>query len=231
MLVIEPEQRSAAKVAGFLYLLTNATAILGFSLRGPLVVSGDVVQSAKNIAASAGLYRLSLASDLLTVVCVLVLALSLYIVLRPINKNLAMLALLWRLGENFTLAMITLCGFAELALLSGAVYLQAFDEKQLAALAQVLYSVHGAGFSVGFVFLGFGSAVFSYLWLKSRYIPRTIAIWGIFSSLLLALVTLAILVFPALRGIGLTYMIPMGVYEIGLGIWLLAKGIRTPTPV
>ena len=73
---------------------------------------------------------------------------------------------------------------------------------------------YGAGFSIGFVFLGLGSAVFSYLWWKSGYIPRVIAAWGIFSSLLLALVTLIIIVFPALgTSLGLTYMVPMGLYK------------------
>jgi len=48
------------------------------------------------------------------------------------------------------------------------------------------------------VFLRLGSTVFSYLWFKSRYIPRALAALGIFSSLVLALVTLAIMVFPGL---------------------------------
>ena len=79
---------------------------------------------------------------------------------------------------------------------------------------------------IAFVFLGLGSTVFSYLWFKSRYIPRALAAWGIFSSLVLAIVSLAIMVFPGLAAVGLAYMMPMGIYEVGLGLWLLFKGLR-----
>jgi hypothetical protein len=78
------------------------------------------------------------------------------------------------------------------------------------------------------MFLGLGSTVFSYLWLKSRYIPRALAAWGIFSSLLMAIATLAIMTFPRLSSLGLTYMMPLGLYELGLGWWLLFKGINVP---
>ena len=77
-------------------------------------------------------------------------------------------------------------------------------------------------------FLGLGSTLFSYLRFKSRYIPRALAALGIFSSLVLAIVTLTIMVFPALGAIGLTYMAPMFFYEVGLGLWLLVKGLQAP---
>jgi peptidoglycan biosynthesis protein MviN/MurJ (putative lipid II flippase) len=82
--------------------------------------------------------------------------------------------------------------------------------------------------SVGFVLLGLGSAVFAYLLLKSRYIPKALAGWGIFSSLVRAVGTLAIMVFPSLGAVGLVYMMPMGICEVGLGLWLLIKGIQAP---
>ena len=55
---IELEQHTAAKVAGFLYLLLMVTAMFaGFYARGPLIVHGDVAQTARNIAASQRLFR------------------------------------------------------------------------------------------------------------------------------------------------------------------------------
>ena len=72
--------------------------------------------------------------------------------------------------------------------------------------------------------------MFSWLWLKSRYIPRALAVWGIFASSVLAFGTLAIMLFPRLGVVGLTYMAPMFFYEVGLGLWLLIKGLRIPAP-
>ena len=85
--------------------------------------------------------------------------------------------------------------------------------------------------NVGFILLGLGSAVFAYLLLKSRYIPKALAVWEIFSSLVLAIATLAFIVFPGFGIMGLAYMMPMGIYEVGLGLWLLVKGIRVPSAV
>ena len=229
-LTIDPAQRTAAKLAGLLYLVQMALGILGESgLRGRVIVRGDAAQTAVNILASERIYRLSLVSDLMTYVCVIVMVWALYVVLRPVNRNIVLLAVFLRLVENSILAAVTLCAFAELALLSGADYLHGFDTKQLQALVYTLFRVHGAGFDIGFVFLGLGSAVFSYLWLKSRYIPRSLATLGIFSSLVLTSVTLTKMVFPRLAAMGLIYMLPLGIYEVGLGLWLLIKGIRAPS--
>ena len=46
----------------------------------------------------------------------------------------------------------------------------------------------------------------------------------------MALMSLAIIVFPTLYKLGITYMMPMGLYEFSLGFWLLIKGIQTLPP-
>ena len=230
MYMIEPEQRTAAKVVGFIYLIAMATSIFAeLYARSPLIVRGDAAQTAINIAASERLFRIGSVIHLITFASDAMLAVALYVVLRPINRNVALLAAFWRLADCAILAVNMLNDFAVLRLLSGADYLRAFDTKQLQALARLLISVEAAGFQIGFVFLGLGSSLFSYLWLKSRYIPRALAVWGIFASLVLAIVTLAMMVFPALGTVGLTYMAPMFFFEVGMGLWLLVKGLRVPT--
>lgn len=220
---IEPAQRSAAKVAGSIYLIAMATSIFAeLYARAPLVAHGTF-----NIAASERLFRIGSVIHLITFASDAMLAVALYVVLKPINKNIALLAAFWRLADCAILAINMLNDFVVLRLLSGADDLRAFDTKQLQALARLFYSVEGSGFQIGFVFLGLGSAVFSYLWFQSRYIPRALAAWGIFASLVLAIVELAILLFPGLAAIvGMAFMAPMGIYEVGLGLWLLVKGLR-----
>jgi hypothetical protein len=223
---IEPSQQKAARVAGLLYLLTNITAMFGFYARVHPIVSGDAARTANNIVAAERLFRIGVVMELVTVAGVIILIVALYSILKGVNPILALVALSWRIAEDAILAVITLTEFAVLVLLSGADFLRAVDARQLQALAYVLLRVDGAGFNVGFVFLGLGSTLFSYLWFQSRYIPRVIAVWGMFASSVMAIVTLAIMIFPALTALGLTYMAPMGIYEFGLGFWLLVKGIR-----
>lgn len=226
---IEPAQQTAARVAGFLYVLTNLTSILAYSIRGQLRVRGDAVETAARMAGNERLFRIGTVTELITVAGVLMLVAALYVVVRPVNRNVALLAAFWRLVENCVLAVATLHASAALALLSGTDYLRAVDTETLQALAYTFLRVHGTGFNIGFVFLGLGSTVFSYLLFQSRYVPRALAALGIVASLVLAIVTLAIMIFPGLaRVVSLAHMAPMGIFEFTLGFWLLIKGLRTP---
>jgi hypothetical protein len=229
-MTIEPAQHRAARLAGFLYVFQMATAVFGQTfVRDRLIVRGDAAQTARNILGSERLFRLSIAGDLVTYAGVLVLVWALYVVVRPIDRNLALLAVFFRIAETAVLCVATVNSLVALRLLSGADSLKTFETGQLQSLATLALSAQGFGMYVGFVLLGLGSTVFAYLLLKSGYVPRALAAWGIFSSLVLSVVTLAILTFPALgRVLGLTYMGPMGVYEVGLGLWLLVKGLRAP---
>ena len=226
---IDNSQRTAARVVGFLYLFTNATAIFAFSVRGKLIAARDAAQTATNILASERLFRIAIAAELVTVVGVLVLVWGLYVILRPVDRNVVWLATFFRLGENFVLAFAALLELAILALVKSAASLEIFRGQE-ALLVNAVVRVYGNTFNIGFLFLGLGSVLFSYLWLKSHYIPRVLAGWGIFASSVMTLMSLAIVVFPTLSKLGLTYMMPMGLYEFGLGFWLLIKGIRTPSP-
>jgi hypothetical protein len=226
---LEPAQHTAAKVAGFLYLFTMVTANFAeFYARGRLMVP-DAVQTAKNIAASERLFRLGIISNLITFAAVVLLVVALYVVLKPINRNVALLAAFWRLAECAIFALITLNDFVALQLLSGDDYLRAFDTLQLQALAYTFVRAHDAGYLIALVFFGLGSTVFAYLWFKSRYIPRALAALGIFSSLVVAIITLAIMLFPGLAAVVIpVYFATIFIFEVTLGFWLLIKGIRAP---
>ena len=221
-----PGQRTAAKIVGLLYLVQMATGVFGeIVARGRLIVPGDAARTAQNIMAGEPLFRLSIAGDLLTYIGVIVLIWAFYVLVRPVNRNLALLAVMFRLAENTVLCVATVNSLVVLKLLSGADYLKTFDTGQRNALVMLAYNTQGLAMNVGFILLGLGSTVFAYLLLKSRYVPKALAAWGIFSSLLLAASTLAFIVFPGSGLLSMVCMMPMGLYEVGLGLWLLIKGI------
>jgi hypothetical protein len=225
---LEPAQRTAARIVGFLYLFTNATAIYAFSVRNKLIVPREVGQTATNIAGSEFLFRTGIAMELITIAGVLVLVWGLYVILKPINLNLVWLGTFFRLAENFVLAFVIVLEIAVLIVVKSPAYLQAFSPEQSQGLAYTVIRVYDNTFNIGFLFLGIGSAVFSYVWLKSDYIPKVLAAWGIFASTVMAVMSLALIAFPGLSVIGMAHMMPMGLYEFGLGFWLLIKGIRLP---
>jgi hypothetical protein len=217
-MTVDQNIQNHARLAGFLYLLTNLTSIMAFVARAGLMAGNDVARSSA-IAASETQFRIGIATELLTVACVLALVVSLYRVLEPFGRGAALLAVSWRLTENLVLTMVTFCEFGMLAV----------AKDGGGQLASALLPVYGEGFQVGFLFLGLGSTVFSCLWWRSRLIPRSLAGFGIFASSFMAIVSLGIIIWPGLLGVlTMAYMAPMGLFEIGLGLWLLVRGIRLP---
>ena len=228
--VAEISQPAAARLAGAMHLLAMPTASFSVYYVWPRInVPNDAAQTASNIIASEQLFRLGVLGDLITWAVDIVLILALYVLLKPVNRHVALLAVFFRIVETAILCVITLGSVVALLILSDADYLRAFETNQLQALAKLVLSAEGAGYNFGLIFLGFGSTVFSYLFFTSRYIPRPLAAWGIFSSLVLLTGCLAMIVFPAWRAV-LTpaYFAPIFLYELTLGFWLVIKGARIP---
>lgn len=223
----EAVQARVARLAGAMYLIQMATGVFAeVWARGSLIVRDNPTQTAQNIIDSEQLFRIGIASDLVTYICVLLATWALYVLLKPIDRNLALLAVFLRLIELAIHFNVTVNSLTVLRLLSGSAYLNAIEPSQLHSLSQLALGVQAAGMNMGFIPLGLGSAVFAYLFFKARYIPRVLAGWGVFSSLLLATYALSVIVYPKTGAMQLVPMLPMGIYEVSLGFWLLLKGAK-----
>jgi hypothetical protein len=228
---MDESQRTAAKAAGFLYLFTIAAAnFVEFYMRGRVIVRGDAEQTARNIAASGQLFRLVIAGDLLILAGEVMLAVALYVILKPINRSLALVAVFFRLVECSVVAATIANNFAALLLLNGDGS-RAFSAERMPALARFCISMDTAGNRIGAVLFGLSSIVFAWLWFKSHYVPRLLAVWGILASLMPLLVPFSAIVFPALAAVPLRRArtgTPIVIFEVILGLWLLIKGIHEP---
>ena len=172
------------------------------------------------------LFRLGIASYLLSQASDVALISALYVILERVNKNLALFAALMRVVQTAIGVAATLNSFDVLRFLSGADYLRAFRADQLPALARIPLGVYGEAVNVSFVFLGVGSAVFGYLWFRSNYIPKTLAALGVFGALLLAAGSFAFIIFPNLATIlSPAHFAPLGIFEVTMGFLLLFKGL------
>jgi hypothetical protein len=199
-----------------------------FYVLDQLINYDNAAQTAQNIAANERLFRLGIAGNLFVWIFDVVLITALYVVLEPVNRNLALLALVWRVIETAVLAIVPLNDLDVLRILSGAEYLRGLEAEQLQAMARLSIGAHHAAYNVGLVFLGLGSAVFGFLWLKSRFIPRVLAGLGVFASLVLATCAFVFIIFPEARNVITVgvYTGPMFIFELLIGFWLLIKGIR-----
>ena len=221
------DQERAARLAGAMYLIQMATGTFTqIYARGSLIARGDPTQTARNIIDSEGLFRIGIASDLATYTAVLIATWALYVLLRPVNRNLALLAVLFRLMELAIHFNATVESLGVLRILSGAEYLKSIEVNQLQSMAQLALSVQGEAVNMGFILLGLGSAVFARLLFESRFIPRLLSGWGMFASLLIGAYALATIVFPKAGALQVLPMLPMGIYEVTLGFWLLLRGAK-----
>ena len=215
-----------ARLTGLLLVLTNASAMFAHWVLAQIIVGNDAAGTAANMAASETFVRVGLAAELDTIAGVIPLIVGLYLVLKPFGRELALLALSWRLVENCVLAALAFVSFTALILVAGGPFMAAADPGQTQAYVYALMRVHMWGFQFGFLFLGHGQILFSYLWWKSRYVPRWLAGLGMLASSVLTLMALGIILWPPLLSlVTMAYMAPMGVFEIGLGLWLLIRGV------
>ena len=228
MTTIDESQRQAATVVGLAYLIALPPAIFAeFYVRTRLIAFDNAAQTARNIVAHERLFRLGTAGNLTVFAVDVALIIALYVVLVPVHRYLALLAAGWGLIENAILVVVTLSDFDVLRILSGADYTHAFDASQLQALARLSVGAHGSAYNVGLVLAGLRSTAFCCLWLKSRYIPRALAAWGIVASFLMGACAFAFIIFPELtRVVSVAiYGAPIFFFELTMGFWLLLKGL------
>jgi len=227
---IEPAQQTAARVAGFAYLITFATVVyVNFGIHDRLIVENNA-ETARNILAHERLFRIGIAGDLIYCAGVVVLLTALYVILKPVNRGLALLAAFWRLVWVLMWLAMTLHLFDALRLLSGADYSRVFEAERVQALAKLCLSTRFDYYYVGLLFGALASTVCGYLWFKSRYIPRALAAFGVISSAFCVACTLVFYIFPTFDKIVNLWWFdsPMGIFDIATSFWLLFKGIRTP---
>lgn len=227
--LIDKSQRAAARVAGLAYLITFVMVVfINFGIHGPLIVKNNAPVTARNILAHEQLFRIGIAGDLIYCAGVVVLLTALYVVLKPVNRGLALLAAVWRLVWVLMWLAMTLSLFDALRIFTSADRLSAPDADRLQALAMLHLGARFDYYYVGLLFGALGSTVCAYLWFKSRYVPRSLAAFGVISSAFGVACAFVFFIFPSFdKIVNLAWFdTPMGLFDIALSVWLLFKGLK-----
>ena len=228
------QQEKVVKVAGFMFLFAFIVPTLNWTfVLSKFIVADNVIATAQKIVDNELLFRIGNTIELFMSVGLMVLAIALYILLKPVNRNLALFALLLKLVEATIVAAIVLISFITLHILNGDIYLTAFTGEQLQAPLGFLLTKHTAIYSIPMVFLGLDMMVFSYLLFKSKYVPMILAGFGILSFALIFIHAIMYLLAPEYASMPINQIIfytPSGLFEIIIGIWLLSKGVKETRP-
>ncbi len=215
-----------ARFAGSFYLIFILTFVFASYLRSQFIVSGDAVATAHNIATNELLPRMAFITELVSALFFVLAAWALYTLLKPVNKDLALLFLLLNLGGVVVECISMLNLFAALPLLSGADYLTVFPADQLQSQALFYIDLYKDGLMVSQLFYSAWLLPLGYLVYRSSFLPRWLGIllildfFGNLSWFLqfFLLPDYGILAYPG-NAIGF-------IAEISLTLWLLIKGVK-----
>jgi len=224
--------KRTAKIAGLLYLLVIIFGVFAqVVVRSSLIVPGDAETTASNIMASESLFRLGFMSDLMMMTCYLLLAFTLYVLLKPVNKDFSLLFVLFTLASVAIMSLNMLNQFVALLLLNGADYLKVFAIDQLHALTLLFLNFHNYGYSIAQIFFGLWLLPLGYVIFKSGYFPKALGILLILACFGHLIQFFQIFLFPSYEAITYPGLAIATVGEFSLCFWLLIKGVNAPITV
>jgi hypothetical protein len=217
-----------ARAAALLLLVLTPLAPFGIVyVPSVLVVPGDIAATARNILASESLFRLGIASTILShLISDIYWPLVLYQLLKPVSRNMAGLMIIFSfLGLPISLVN-ELNNVAVLAVLRGVNSQPVFAPDQMNALVSLFLNLHDSGLKIASIFWGLWLFPYGYLVFKSGFLPRFIGallMIGCFGYLIPSFV---VLIWPNLEAsIGLLPALA-STGELLLPLWLLIVGVN-----
>ncbi len=219
-----------ARVAGLFYFLYFITHIISDVSRDGLIVLEDAAATANNILAHEGLFKITAVGDLVAAALFALTAWALYILLKPVNKDLALLFLLLNLGGVAIQCSSDVLLFASPQLMNGPGYLKVFQADQLQALAIFFLDLREKGFLISQLFYSAWLFPLGYLVFKSGFLPKILGIVLMVHCFTWLLTFFQSFLFPGF--VAITYVSwPLGfIAEVGLTLWLLIMGARGQEP-
>jgi len=227
---IETSPQTYARIGGMFYLFIIVAALFGEVFgREKLIVGGDAAATAANILGSDMVFRVGLAGEMLTCVIDVALAMILYVLLKPVSRNLALLAAFYRVTFVGVYAVAKLFLVAAVILLGSGAYLKAFDPQQLQSLAYLSLKLHAYGYGLSLIFFGCTCVLLGYLIHRSGYLPRIIGILLVIGGVGYLISSFTQIVAAALAAALFPWiLLPAFAAELALALWLIVKGVDVP---
>jgi hypothetical protein len=213
-----------ARTAGLFYLLYVITSVVA-NLFGKFVFVEAPV-TVDHILTHAFQFRIGFVINLFSVVLFVVAAWALYVLLKPVNKDLALLFLIFNLAGFAVWLFSSLCLFASLVILNGEETIKAFQPDQLQALAVFFVRLYKSGVYIDQVPYGVWLFPLGYLVLKSSFLPKIFGILLIADGICQFIYVCQRLILPDLAIIAYPCMVISFIAEVSLALWLSIKTVK-----
>jgi uncharacterized protein DUF4386 len=219
-----------ARIAGLLYLIVGIFGGFAVGYVSPMLyVPGDAAATAGNVLSNAGLVRIGVIADLLQATVFVFLGMTLYLLLRHVNRNVATAMVILVAIATTIMCLDKVFQFAALRVAGDAAYAAAFGIAGSNALVLLLLDIHNYGFLIAQIFFGLWLAPLGYLAYKSGMFPRALGVVLIVAAVSYLVDVLAAFSSPDLaKQIHLFLTIAPTIGEIGMVVYLLVWGVRIP---
>lgn len=219
-----PVQKWARTIAVLCLLSLIAGAFGEAYVQMRLMVPNDAAATLHNLASHDLLYRLGFAAYLVEGVCDVMLAVAFYVVLKPVHRNVALMAAL--LGVVSTAVYAVSEGFYMLPamMLRSRAAFGALTDDQLSAM--VLMSLKTASYigSLFVVFYGVATVLRGWLIVRSTFLPSWLGVLMIVAGAGFIANTYALVLAPGRISL-LVFAVPMFAALLAMIVWFGFRGV------
>lgn len=216
-----------ARTVGALYLVVIVLGGFAYGYVPARLASGNAIATASNILSHELVWRAGIVAALIVVACALVQLLFEFLLLRPVQRNVTLLAVLFNLMSLTIEALGNLGHLAALRILHGQGSLSGVPTHELQTWASLAIDLHDTTLTISFMFFGVTCLLYGYLIYRSRFLPRFLGVLMTLAGLcytsnsLLDILNVLPPGFPWL-------LLPAGLSELALCLWLLIAGVNAP---
>jgi len=220
----------SAKRAGYLYLAFVITCIFAGVVRANLIVYSDASKTAELLGNSMWLLRISFVVDIVSAALFLLAAWALYVLLKPVQKNLALLFLLLNAVGVAVQCLSLLSLFVPILISGNADFQKAFLPNQLEAMNLLFLTIHKSGFTIAQIFYGTWLLPLGFLVYKSGFLPKWLGILLIADFFGVMIWFFQYFLLPGYDIITYPGLAISFIAEFSLSLWLLIKGVKEQKP-
>jgi len=215
--------RRYARIAGVLILISFLAGLFG-EVYVPSIMNAPTggFATSQDASSHVALMRMGFAAYLVEALCDVSLTLIFYVLLRPVHRNLALLAAFFRLVSTAIFGASEFFYLAALSVAAGGEHLKTFSTEQVNDLARFSLDLYGYGGSAP-VFYGAAAIVIGYLLSESGFLPKFLGVLWVLGGVGQMTNAFAIVVAPAFAAFW--QMLPLLIALMALALWFLVRGV------
>lgn len=197
-------------------------------MRISLTDNDNATKTANDISDSMTFFRLAFVSDLVGQVIFVFLALTLYVLFRPVNEQMSRFFAFFAILSVPIVMLNMLNHYVVIELLSGDAYLDVYTPAEINTQVLFRLKMHETGYFIAQLWFGIWLLPLGIVVNESDYFPKFLAYGLMLASLGYLIDFFTVFLFPSLASISAIFSLFAGLGEIVFVLWMVIKGPSLP---